>query len=679
MQIKIKSTVVFSLATLALTACGGGGTDYVFNPAPVVKVSPAPAFSPADGGPTTNNLLFSGTTDGTLNIPNPDDNPLIAAINTLDGFSTTNPIVTSFSTPLDPASLAIGSSIRVFQVSTTAQGVVTKVTRELGQQEILVKTIDPANKTLALIPLRPLKESTTYMVVLTRGIKDAEGTPVNSSGTYLLLKGPIIPVSAGTPAQVAQLKALRPLVNAMETAASDDAVSNKVAKDSIVLSWAFTTQSITPVLDKLAENAAASDITLVNTGLTPHDANPLLPGVSEDIYIGTLKVPYYLKAPDANDPTAALTSSWKGIGGSNLTRFNPTAVATSDLTIPVIMTIPKETNTRKKPASGWPIVMYQHGITRVRTDMLIYADNLAQAGFAMIAIDLPMHGITDPANPFNAKNTAFPTDRELTFDMDFVNNNTGATGPDGKIDDSGTHFINLGSLLTSRDNVRQGVSDLLTLRESLVNIPDIDASKVGFIAHSLGGLVGTTYLGVETKPLPTSLVTTGGGILGIIDKSATIGPRVRAGLAANGVTGASYQRFLIAAQSIVDSADPINFAQSAAAVHPIHMIEVIGDGTANNLPDQTIPNLVPPLAGTEPLAALMGLKTISKTTAGIAPTKGGIVRITQGEHASILRPSKDGGNNLTYLNVFTEMHREVTAFQATGGTTIVVTDESIVK
>jgi len=679
MQINIKSTLVLSLAALVLTACGGGGTDYNFNPTPLVKASPAPAFSPADGGPKTNNLLFAGTTDGTLNIPNPDSNPIIAAMNTLDGFSTTNPIITNFSTPLDPTSLAIGSSIRVFEVTRTRQGVVTKVNRELGQQEILAQTVDAENKTLALIPLKPLKESTTYMVVLTRGIKDAEGTPVNSSGTYLLLKAPAIPDSATPdPAQLAQLRALRPLVNAMEAAASDDAVANKVAKDSIVLSWAFTTQSITPVLDKVAENATAGAITMVNTGLTPHDVNALLPGVSEDVYIGTLDVPYFLKAPDANDPTAALTSSWKGIGGSNLTRFNPTPIATSTLTIPVIMTIPKDTASNPKPASGWPIIMYQHGITRVRTDMLIYADNLAKAGFAMIAIDLPMHGITDPAIPFNAANTQFPNDREATFDMDFATGASPGT-PDGIIDPSGTHFINLGSVLTSRDNIRQGVSNLLVLRRSLGDIPDIDANRVGFIAHSLGGLVGTTYLGVETMPLPTSLVTTGGGILGIIDKSASLGPFVRAGLAANGVTGALYQRFLLGAQTIVDSADPINFASSAAAVHPIHMIEVVGDGTADNLPDQTIPNIAGPLAGTEPLAALMGLKPVSKTTAGIAPGKGGIVRITQGEHASILRPSKNGGNNLTYLNVFTEMHREVTAFQASLGTTIVVTDESIVK
>lgn len=667
----------FSL-TILLSACGGDSTNYDFSSNPALEPTPAPTFSPADGGPSTNNLLFAETTDGTLNIPNPGVNPVITALNTLDGFSTINPITANFSTPLDKDSLVVGSSVRVFEVSTTAAGVVTGVTSELGPDSITATTVDAENKTLAIVPLKPLKESTTYMALLTRGIKDEHGTPVSSSSTYLLLKSeiPIPDAASPDPAQVAQLRALQPLVNAMESAAA----AESVAKDSIVLSWAFTTQSITPVLDTVAANATAGAITMVNTGQTPNDVNPALPGVSEDVYIGTLDVPYFLEAPTAGNPTAALTGFWKGVGGSFLTRFNPTAVATSTLTIPVIMTIPKDTAANPKPSSGWPIVIYQHGITRVRTDMLIYADNLAKAGFAMIAIDLPMHGITDPSIPFNASNTPFPNDREATFDMDFADNATGAIGtPDGNIDPSGSHFINLGSLLAARDNIRQGVSNLLVLRRSLGSIPDIDADKVGFIAHSLGGIVGSTYLGVETQSLPTSLVNTGGGIAGIVNGSASLGPILRAALAANGVTGDGVTSFLFGAQAILDSADPINFAGSAAAVHPIHMIEVIGDSTPDNLPDQTIPNLVPPLSGTEPLAALMGLKSVGSTVTDIAAGAGGIVRFTQGEHASILRPSKNGGNNLTYLNVFTEMHKQVTAFQATFGSTIQISDDTIIK
>lgn len=690
MHMKQIITLSTSFSTLLfLSACGGGGTDYKFTaPTFVAEPSPTAIFSPADGGPSTNNILFAGTTDGTLNIPVADDDPrkpLIDQLNTLDGFSTTNPIATNFGTSLDASSLTVGESIRVFEVSTTIAGAVTGVVAELAPNEITAITTGAENKTLALLPLRPLKESTTYMVVLTNGIKDTEGASAKSSSTYLLLKSAIeIPDSATPdPTQLATLRALRPAVNAMESAAASPPTGiSAVTSNNIVLSWAFTTQSITPALDSVAAKATAGTLTIVPTGATPKSFIPTSAGIS-DVFIGTLDVPYYLKAPDTTDPLAALTSFWKGAITGNtpngfLTRSNSTPISTGTMTMPVLLTIPKETEDNPKPEAGWPIVMYQHGITRVRTDMLIYADNMAKAGFALVAIDLPMHGVTNPLHPLVANTNIFPSVREQTFGMDFATGTTPGT-PDGAPDPSGTHFINLGSLLTSRDNIRQGVSNLLTLRRSLGNIPNINTDKVGFIAHSLGGVVGATYLGVETKPLPSSLITMGGGISGIVENSGSFGPPVIAGLAAQGVTGASLRAFFITAQTILDPADPLNFASSISSVHPIHMIEVVGDGTDANLPDQTIPNLVPPLSGTEPLAALMGLKSVSSTVRDIAPTAGGIVRFTQGEHASILRPSKNGGDNFDYLHVFIEMHRQVAAFQASFGTAIVITDDTIIK
>jgi pimeloyl-ACP methyl ester carboxylesterase len=105
-------------------------------------------------------------------------------------------------------------------------------------------------------------------------------------------------------------------------------------------------------------------------------------------------------------------------------------------------------------------VIFQHGITRNRSDALAIAATLAGQGFAVIAIDLPLHGLP-ASSPFNIENSPFgPAANERTFAVDYVNNSTGAAGPDGNADDSGTHFINLSSLLTSRDNVRQGVADL---------------------------------------------------------------------------------------------------------------------------------------------------------------------------------------------------------------------------
>ena len=67
-----------------------------------------------------------------------------------------------------------------------------------------------------------------------------------------------------------------------------------------------------------------------------------------------------------------------------------------------------------------------------------------------------------PTRP--ARSTARPTTPqsacmgaiERTFNVDLVNNTTGAAARDGVIDSSGTHFINLPSPLTSRDNTASG-------------------------------------------------------------------------------------------------------------------------------------------------------------------------------------------------------------------------------
>lgn len=664
-QLMYKATV-FS-AVLMLTACGGSsGYDFSGDGVESEAVEPqrGPVFDPAAGLlPTTNNVFFADSTDGTLNIPNRSNNPIIPQLNTLDGFSTSNPIIANFGVGIDPSSLVIGESVRVFEVLINPDdgGVVVGVTRELTSAE-LVPAVIGDGKTLAIVPRAPLKESTSYAVVLTKGIADTEGEPSQSSSSYILAKG-ATPLTG----DFAALEPIRKIVSSLEAETSNAAAAPTLETTDIVLSWTFTTQSITPVLNSVATSAKAEAMTVVNSGKTTKDINPALAGLA-DIYIGTLEVPYYLEQPTATNPTAAVTGSWKGMGGSNLTRFNPDPVNNGNLTIPVMMTVPK---TPAATASGHPVVIYQHGITRNRTDVIGLGDAMAQAGFAVVAIDLPLHGAPktlengDP-NGFHASNTLF-METEPSFDLDLLNNTTGAPGPDGMIDSSGASFINLQSVLTSRDNIRQGVSNLLTLRRSLANVALVDSNKVGFIAHSLGGLVGTTYLGVETMVTPSSLVTTGGSFSTVLQDSASFGPRIQAGLDAAGVVGAEAQAaYFQAGQSIIDSTDPVNFAQAAAAKHPIHMIEIVGDG-ASNLPDQTVPN-----SATETLAALMGATSVSATSMDTTVPSARIVRFIKGTHSSILDPSAG-------LDVTTEIQSQLATYQATNGTTILISDPNVIK
>ena len=93
------------------------------------------------------------------------------------------------------------------------------------------------------------------------------------------------------------------------------------------------------------------------------------------------------------------------------------------------------------PAGGWPVLIFQHGITRNREDMFAVADSFGAGGFAVVAIDLPLHGVTSrqPGRPawyfyaagVNPASTRASTCRragsiERTFDLDAENNITGA-------------------------------------------------------------------------------------------------------------------------------------------------------------------------------------------------------------------------------------------------------------
>ena len=654
-------------------------------------------FDPASGViPSTNNLLFKDSADGTLNIPVADPNDLSdpkVVLNALDGFSTVAPFGTGFSVSLDPASIN-GSAVRVFEVVLAVPGgPVASVTRELVFGSDFIATVssaDTTGKTLAIVPLKPLAPKTAYYVVITKALHAAGGNPIGTSSIYALTKSaaPLLDGSGKSTLpqtlddqQAAALEPLRQITNGSELAVTAVATP-ALSQPDIILSWSFNTQSIGDVLTKVRADiraGAAPASALVDSG-----ADSPLGGA--DIFAGTLDVPYYLTAAaGVNDPTP-LGSFWHGASGSLLTQFNTTPVATSTQTIPLLVSMPK------LGAGPFPVVIYQHGITTNRTTMLAVADSLAQAGFAVVAIDMPMHGVTDATSPFKTAN-------ERTFDLDLVSQDptTGATTaavPDGNTDSSGTHFINLRNLLNSRDNVRQSVSDLFALSYALTTMnaggKSFDTSKVYFLGHSLGGMVGLTFLAIEppTSVRDAVIAMSGGGIAKLLDGSANIGPSIAAGLAASGVIKGtpSYESFLAVAQAAVDSGDPINYAVAAATGRGILFFEVVGGGGVPS--DRTIPNRVPdgndisntipgPLSGTDPLVgadadiANPGLGLTQFSASAMGTDLKALVRYTAGDHGSILSPAADPA-------VTTEMQTEAATFLASDGAQLTIGNSSIV-
>ncbi len=714
-----------ALSSLVLAACSSSSNSprAVTTPpalnddgSPITAVIAA-RFDPATGViPLPNDLLLRGTTDLTLNIPvaatAPASDPT-RAINNLDGWSTVAPWSFSTSTAVRASSLVPGASVRMFQVTINpSTRAVTGVTRELAATEFVtaVSSTDTTGRTIGIVPLRPLQQATSYMVVVTDDVKDTAGNDATPDTPYFLAKrtAPLIsPVSAAAnpatcptvatstdPAlpitSACSLEPLRQLIGTQEAAAA----SAGVPRADIVLSWVATTQSITPVLMAARAITQPSTATLANSGLTTAAAG--LPPVA-DIYIGVMPLSYYSTAPTAANPAGPLTGSWRAAPGAynppfnalgldptstNLTFANPVPVSQSTQTVPVLLTIPNAASGRTKPAAGWPIVIFQHGITRNRTDALAISATMAAQGFVVIAIDQPLHGV-GPTNPFYIENTPFgPISGERTFDLDLSNNTTGAAGSDGVIDTSGTYTINLTSLLTSRDNLRQAVADLFTLSKSIPTMnydadaaPDFDGSRITFVGQSLGGMVGLNFIALDPTVNTALLSVPGGGIARLLDGSPTFGPRIRAGLAASGVNAGTptYDSFMGAAQQAIDSADPINFASLAVANgERILLHEVVGGGSS--LPDQVIPNSVAgaPLSGTEPLIRMLGLQSI---TGPIAPNPAGIrgaVRFIVGDHGSLLSPAASPAATA-------EMQGQMASYIVSNGTAVQVTNTSVIR
>ena len=250
-------------------------------------------------------------------------------------------------------------------------------------------------------------------------------------------------------------------------------------------------------------------------------------------------------------------------------------------------------------------------------------------------------------------------------------------------DGSGAQFTNLGYLANTRDNNRESIIDLLNLNASLKGLNSgfmvavgakLDLSRLYVVGHSLGGIAGTLFTSVNQAAiandalvgLPSNLNSIKGVVASvagtqvsqIMVNSPTFGPTINGGLAAAGlpVGTSSYEKFVYSAQMMLDSADPVNFAQTLATQNvPVFVQQVNGDAVILNSIDSA------PLGGTQALVRLLGASQIGlgETTLGL-----GYVKINGGTHGSLLVPS---AQTVDAGLVTAEMQAEVVSFVLNGG------------
>ncbi|MGY4003440.1 VolA/Pla-1 family phospholipase [Aeromonas sanarellii] len=357
------------------------------------------------------------------------------------------------------------------------------------------------------------------------------------------------------------------------------------------------------------------------------------------------------------------------------------------------------------------VIIYQHGVTSVKENA--YALALGQIGagtqakptaknVAVVVIDHPLHGERGFA---------------LTGSLDSV---TTSENP--------TPYLNLSYLTVARDNLKQSVADLLGLRLAvgLANakgaIGTAGSLKVHFLGHSLGAIAGANLLAVANQSIGNlqadalfkfdtgGLAMPGGGIAPLLLNSPTFGPTIQMSVltagssalkaaftayapncktavptcfvneflpsqdAATQASAAStLQSYSFAAQSVLDSADPINLGSGIAADFPLFATEVVGDD-ALSLSDRVIPNSIAtaPLGGTEPLFKVLALQPLTATGAASHHA----ARFVAGGHSSLLAPDEDFDPTGA---VTTEMQTQFGSFFASDGALVKVTDASLLK
>jgi hypothetical protein len=635
------------------------------------------AGSAAQPLPLPSDLLFAGTTDGTLNIPISDPSSPVAgpvtAANTLDGFSTVAPITIPFSGDIDTTTL----DGHLLVIDVTAPGGVPGA--HFGEPVTVLRAFDTVTHSLTLTPAQPLRDASQYLVVLHGALLDGSAAQVLDSTTFFFTKA-TEPLFVGDPSDptiqssllqtevnagalstedIVNLEALRSAYQAIyglleTTLPGVGALPAAIPRDDVIVAFTYTTQTVTAQLsalrtavDGLPEGPGAGGLT-VSAVFPPAALAGLLPDVSS---LGAIVTGTFESADFRSNPVTGsfLTADGNASLTTALGTSQPVAQGTSDLQFTLFLPA-------NEPA---PVVVFQHGITADRSSSFAVANTLASIGFATIAMDLPLHGsrtpdpVDDAGVPVDLMMQIAPGVEVVPLVVSAANSGVSDSGP----------FINLLSLPTTRDSVRQSWADLWQLVAAIqesdtvdVNVvdplnplgwssdgtPDLATGTIVFAGHSLGAIVGAGFLAGEPD-VTIGLLSAGGSVVtDLLHNSPTFGPVIDQGLsdASGGIVvpgTAAYSLFFLLAQTIIDAADPANVAGGVA--QQVLLQEGIGDAVIPNGNTELLAaHLGLPLL--DPVAQnLFGLPTVETGTgyAGSGLFQFGTTDVPVG-HAFLLRP-----------------------------------------
>lgn len=438
----------------------------------------------------------------------PTDCALISQLNTLDGFNLQPRLSIPFDGPIDPLTV---TSENVFLLRLGGFG------PSLGARRIGIDQVvwDPERQTLHVESGDQLDQHTRYALIVTRGVRDAQGQPIARRAFHDFFQ------HLWWPARTRRYA--RSLLYAAFVAVRNGLDPREIAGISV-----FTTQHATGTLEavrdqiKAATPAPARFDLASDLGSPAHFAFDGIDKIVSRIQIGTDAT---LETSFETDTLFVEALAGGAVGSIAFGSFrSPSYRSPEDLMIPAEPVQPVVLDVEElffnlilpaglQPPEGWPVVVYAHGDGPGKNaDPFFVGSALASQGLAVIAINTVGYG----GGPLGTLTIEQSDGASVTFPA-------GGRGFD--VDGDGTIIAgDLGvdegysGAFVPRDGRRQMAIDLMQLVRVIEvgvdiegdGIPDLDPSRITFMGASLGGYHGPIFMAIEPNVL-TGVVYAGGG------------------------------------------------------------------------------------------------------------------------------------------------------------------------
>jgi dienelactone hydrolase len=613
--------------------------------------------TPGPGG-TLTPLAACTLAGGTLAANGTCSSAAAAGFAALDGFGTTAPILAPTNDLVD-ASTVTGDTVQLWDLSTTPPTRVDPTTyltepcevTDSGLSTAIV--LQPAGLSAcdASSPFRtrPLKDATDYAVVVTTGVKDKTGRALGlgTVGRILLFTHPV--AVGGRSALLGIDDATAQGLEAMRLQLVPVLAASGLARTDLAMAYTFRTQTILSTAAQLGALPYAQDAA---TAL-PGPVTSYTPAAAFARYgVDPTAVPSGNLGEILETSVTTFNLLDPATGA-----FSATLAAAAE-TVQVLVATPRATNPNLAACPGAlsalrcaPVVVFRHGFGGGRADMLTVADGLAAKGLVVVATDAAKHG--DRALCAKGDVTAtlqgntVPVCADLTSacvsplpagaqgdekppgtcgGVGYANRpvstacladpvGCGWTGQEGIPFVSGSFLVSA-NFFRTRDSLRQDAIDQSQLVRALAFVPSggpptghavfdhmagggvvIDPGKVGYVGQSLGALQGAMNAATNPRVSAAVLNVGGGTIVDIFTTSPAFEGATDQLLAGLGIAPgtSAYLQFLAVAKTLLDPADPVNYAGHLKANTLPNLL-----GTGDQAPkavlsqaafcDQTVPN-----------------------------------------------------------------------------------------